>query len=107
SLVLSYGAGYYESTNEWALRGEEETRHVCATCHENVFIKYSFTDLPSLIVFELSNQVLHLNFLINVKTHNQHHRMRLAGVVYYGQHHFTAQIILSDGQIWLYDGIEI
>ena len=32
--------------------------------------------------------------------------MRLAGVVYYGQHHFTAQIILSDGQVWFYDGID-
>ena len=33
--------------------------------------------------------------------------MRLASVVYYGQHHhFTAQIILSDGQIWFYDGID-
>ena len=32
--------------------------------------------------------------------------MRLAGVIYYGQHHFTAQIILSDGQIWFYDGID-
>ena len=32
--------------------------------------------------------------------------MRLAGVVYYGQHHFTAQIILSNGQLWFYNGID-
>ncbi|KAF8814122.1 hypothetical protein BYT27DRAFT_7219925 [Phlegmacium glaucopus] len=81
-----------------------QVQSVVYTCSNN---HCCFTDLPSLIVFEFSNQVLHINFLINVKTHNQHHRMRLAGVVYYGQHHFTSQIILSDGQIWFYDGIEI
>ena len=44
--------------------------------------------------------------LINIQLLNNQHRLRLAGVVYYGQHHFTAQIILSDGQVWFYDGID-
>ncbi|KAF8897113.1 hypothetical protein CPB84DRAFT_1655757, partial [Gymnopilus junonius] len=29
----------------------------------------------------------------------------LAGVIYFGQAHFTARIIKSDGQIWYYDGM--
>ena len=62
--------------------------------------------IPSLFVFEFSNQVLHLDLLINIQLQNDQSRLRLAGVVYYGQHHFTAQIILSDGQVWFYDGIE-
>jgi hypothetical protein len=108
SLVLLNGLGHYESTQEWALRGQEETRHSCTICNELVHIKYSFTDIPSLLVFEFGNQVLHINLLIDIQIHNGHpsHSMRLAGVVYYGQHHFTAQIILSDGQIWFYDGID-
>ena len=32
--------------------------------------------------------------------------MRLAGIISYGQHSFTAQIILSDGQVWFHDGID-
>src|SRR5271168_4350938 len=43
SLVLMHGAGHYDSTSEWSLRREDETRHVCATCDERVFIQYSFT----------------------------------------------------------------
>ena len=62
--------------------------------------------MPSLFVFEFSNQVLHINLLIDIELQNDQHRMRLAGIVYYGQHHFTAQIILPDGQIWFYDGID-
>jgi hypothetical protein len=73
---------------------------------ETVFIKHHFTELPSLLVFEFANNMLHIDFLINFQSHNGHHRMRLAGIVYYGQHHFTAQIILSDGQIWFHDGID-
>src|ERR1700678_1232154 len=66
----------------------------------------SFDNTPSLFVVEFSNQVLNINLLIDIQLQNDQHRLRLAGVVYYGQHHFTAQIILSDGQIWFYDGIE-
>ena len=53
--------------------------------------KYCFTDMPSLVAFEFGNQVLHINLLIDIGHQSQ--SMRLAGVVYYGQHHFTAQII--------------
>jgi hypothetical protein len=105
SLVLLSGADHYDSINEWAIRRDEETRHICNTCNDSVFINYSFTNMPSLIVFELANHVLHIDLLIDLQPCNGNHRMRLAGVVYYGQHHFTAQIILSDGQIWFYDGI--
>ena len=71
----------------------------------DVFIKYVFDNMPPLIVFDFSNQAMHINLFINIQLENGQHRMRLAGVVYYGQHHFTAQIILSDRQAWLYDGI--
>ena len=77
-----------------------------ATCDETVFIQYNFIEMPPLLVFEFENKVLHINFLIDLGPQIEHHRMRLAGVIYYGQQHFTAQVILSDGQIWFYDGIE-
>jgi hypothetical protein len=108
SLVLLNGTGNYNSIQEWASRGQEETRHTCTICNEPVFIKYGFDNImmPSLFVFEFTNQELRINSLIDIQLQNVQHRLRLAGVVYYGQHHFTAQIILSDGQVWFYDGIE-
>ena len=106
SLVLLNGTGHYNSIQEWASRGQEETRHTCSICDEPVFIKYGFNNMPSLFVFEFSNQELHINSFINIQIQNDENRLRLAGVIYYGQHHFTAQIILSDGQVWFYDGID-
>ena len=106
SLVLLNGTEHYNSIQEWASQGLEETRHTCTICNERVFIKYGFDNVPSLFVFEFSNQVLHINLLIDIKLQNDQHRLRLAGGIYYGQHHFTAQIILSDGQVWFYDGID-
>ena len=106
SLVLLNGTEPYDSIQEWASRGHEETRHRCTICNECVFIKYGFENMPSLFAFEFSNQLLHINLLIDIPLQNYQQRMRLSGVVYYGQHHFTAQIILSDGQVWFYDGID-
>ena len=107
SLVFLNGADHYNSIQEWASRGQEETRHTCTICNEHIFIKYGFDIMmPSLFVFEFSNQELHIDLLINIQLQNNQNRLRLAGVVYYGQHHFTAQILLSDGQVWFYDGIE-
>ena len=62
--------------------------------------------MPLLFVFEFSNQALHIDLSINVQLKNDQNRLRLTVVVYHGQHHFTAQIILSDGQTWFYDGVD-
>jgi hypothetical protein len=61
--------------------------------------------MPAQQNFQIKCCIL-THYLINVQLKNDQNRLRLAGVVYYGQHHFTAQIILSDGQIWFYDGID-
>ena len=42
----------------------------------------------SSLNFQFSNQVLHINFLIDIQLQNDQYRLRLTGVVYYGQHHF-------------------
>ena len=42
SLVLLSGTGNYESTQEWALRGQGETRHACTVCNKLVFIQILF-----------------------------------------------------------------
>ena len=102
-----HGVGHYNSTSEWSLQREDETCHVCATCDERVFVQYvALLKYLHYLYLNLTNKVLHISFLIDLGPQNEHHRMRLAGVIYYGQQHFTAQVILSDGQIWFHDGIE-
>ena len=93
SLVFLNGAEDYNSIQGWATHGQEETRHTCTIFSQPIFIKYVFENMPPLIVFEFSNQAIHINLFINIQLEN-------------GQHHFTAQIILSDGQVWFYYGID-
>ena len=92
SLVLLNGTGHYDSIEEWASQAQEETRHMCTICNEHVFIRYGFDSMPSLFVIEFSNQELDINLLIDIQLQNNQHRLRLAGVVYYGQHHFAAKL---------------
>ena len=42
---------------------------MCTICNEPVFIKYAFQvdNMPSLFVIEFSNQVLHINLLIDIQ----------------------------------------
>jgi hypothetical protein len=62
SLVLLNGTQHYNSIQEWASQRQEETRHTCTICNEHVFIKYGFeVMMPSLFVFEFSNQALLLS----------------------------------------------
>ena len=70
-LVLLNGTQHYNSIQEWASWRQEETRHTCTICNKHVFIKYGFeVIMPSLFVFEFSNQALHIDLLINVQLKN-------------------------------------
>ena len=53
-----------------------------------------------------SNQKLHINLSIDIQLQNVQHSLSLDGVVYYSQHHFTAQTILSDRGVLFHDGID-
>ena len=48
-----------------------------------------------------------MNANLNISVEDQNHQYVLTAVVYYGQHHFTNQIITRDGRIWFYDGMAI
>ena len=77
----------------------------CRQCSKSLFIYHEFVSAKPLLALEFSGFQLQINDHVLVKIDNVEHNYSLAGIVYYGSDHFTAQIILQDSQIWFHDGI--
>jgi hypothetical protein len=77
----------------------------CRQCSHSVFIINEFAVAPPLLAIDISGHDLQLDNETYVKVGNVQYTYTLIGIVYYGDDHFTARIILEDGQIWFHDGI--
>jgi hypothetical protein len=60
---------------------------------------------PPLLALDFAGHQIEIDNPISIKIENLEYRYSLVGIVYYGGDHFTARIILQDGQIWFHDGI--
>ncbi|KDR71669.1 hypothetical protein GALMADRAFT_74602 [Galerina marginata CBS 339.88] len=103
-LVLA-GTVQYLSTSSWALMTNEASNYICHRCGYEVFIKREFLVLPSVLAFDFCGHKINIDHEIQIPYNGMLHKFRLAGIIYFGQAHFCAQIILPDGQIWYHDGI--
>jgi hypothetical protein len=88
-----------------------ETHHsgpICPTCSSNPQIATTFLQpLPYLhfeIPPEMTNSVLpsHMLTISNVNMPADHYFLR--GIIYYGQLHSTAHLIMMENVVWTYDG---
>ena len=77
----------------------------CRQCSKDVFIINEYVSAPPLLAIEVSGHEIQLDNQISIKVENVQYTYTLVGIVYYGDDHFTARIILEDGQVWFHDGI--
>jgi hypothetical protein len=52
--LLTAGTTAYNSINEWLNMHKEETNHICATCHQPIFMLHKLQYALPLIAFDLS-----------------------------------------------------
>ncbi|KAJ6532494.1 hypothetical protein B0H19DRAFT_896463, partial [Mycena capillaripes] len=62
-------------------------------------------DAPPIILLDLNRDKLvfdeELSFNVKVEPNN----LKLRGIIYRGQNHFTCRFIGRDGRVWFHDGI--
>jgi len=58
-----------------------------------------------MLALEFAGHEIQIENQILIKIDNVEYIYNLIGIVYYGSNHFTARIILEDGQIWFHDDI--
>jgi hypothetical protein len=77
----------------------------CPDCGCDLQQPIFFNDPPSILVFDTQSSSIKLNKKISFTYDNQITTLKLRGIVYYGNFHFTARIISADGIIWYHDGM--
>jgi hypothetical protein len=108
SYVLSAGTNSYASITEWMQDYSESSTHLCQECNQSLLRTFSFSRLPDIIVFEFEGNELHIDPEVTITTRdNQSHTIKLKGVIYYGELHYTSHVVVNNEQLWFpgHDGI--
>ena len=94
------------SLSQWMFPQPELSPRSCSSCAEELFIYNEFVSAQPLLALEFSGHRLKIDNQISIRIENtREHIYNLVGIIYYGDDHFTARIILEDEQIWFHDGI--
>jgi len=103
---LSAGVHEYESIVQWVSTETHHARARCEICDMAVNISLGSATVP-LSWPLLSSVDINIDNTFRITSENSDHTVTytLAAVIYYGNQHFTAQIVTRDGRIWFYDGM--
>ena len=63
--------------------------------------------IPLSLSFSFPQLRIGIDITFKILFENSDHNYMLAAVIYYANHHFTAQVIMRDGRIWFYNGMEL
>ncbi|KAJ6456242.1 hypothetical protein C8R47DRAFT_1082519 [Mycena vitilis] len=85
-------------------------RQNCPRCaaggvRSRLYMDTTIRDVPPLMVLDLTHDKLVFNELLSFQVQGVAVNMRLRGIVYGGQNHFTCRLIGKDGRMWFHDGI--
>ena len=95
----------YTSLSQWMSPQPENSPRCCPYCTEELTFYQKFVSAPPLVALEFAGHPIEIDNQISIKIENLEYSYNLVGIVYYGSEHFTARIILEDGQIWFHDGV--
>jgi hypothetical protein len=88
-----------------------KTNRECPVCMDTgevqwLYKKTTFVSLPDLLTLGLIDDHLVLDSELRLGQANMVKTLKLRGVIYYGQNHFTARVIDHAGVVWYHDGME-
>ncbi|KAJ6452021.1 hypothetical protein C8R47DRAFT_946368, partial [Mycena vitilis] len=109
---LSTGSTYPEGfpLRDWMLRYLTGGKRACPVCAANAIrCRLSMTtvlhDVPSLMIFDLIHDKILFDDVLTFNLQGGPVNLRLRGIIYGGQSHFTCRLIGKTGIMWFHDGI--
>lgn len=104
--ITFLGGRQYSSTTEWINSVREPTERRCHECGYAVDIVTTFMVAPPILSMDLNTRFEgRIDTDVFVPLTRGVRRYTLAGIIYYGEFHFTSRIF-SGGGIWYHDGRE-
>ncbi|EIW54750.1 uncharacterized protein TRAVEDRAFT_131722, partial [Trametes versicolor FP-101664 SS1] len=78
--------------------------HRCARCLIETPIKITLHEVPPILIIECNSAAVYADAEIAVTVLHAQTTMRLGGIIYHGQNHFTIRYINKDRIVWYHDG---
>ena len=108
--VLS-ATSYHGSVHEWMDQLRDKILHTCTACLESatttctMYRQTQITHVLPLIALDFGNKHIQIDHSFTIMVDGERVNYTLCGVIYYGNSHFTSQVIQSNGTVWFHDGI--
>jgi hypothetical protein len=94
-----------EAISVWMNSTQNETHEKCPVCRSDLKQPIFFNEPPRILVFDIQSSTIKLDKKIKFVHDNQDTILKLRGIVYYGNFHFTAQIVSTAEIVWYHDGM--
>ncbi|KAJ7697463.1 hypothetical protein B0H17DRAFT_866647, partial [Mycena rosella] len=97
-------------TQEWITMYLSKGLHLCPTCRlhgtrRRMTMLSRVLDVPPLIVLEINHKRLHFDEELVFDCNGALVKLKLRGIIYGGQGHFTCRFVDRGGVLWFHDGI--
>ena len=96
------------STQKWLSNVSSTNKEKCPECNVDLEDKICFDETPHIFLLEYPHASVKTSHKIKLESFDQtKFELKLRGVVYHGENHFTSRIVESNGKIWYYDGMNM
>lgn len=85
---------------------KESVRDRCTACEGEMNKITRFRLPPWMLAFSFNYESLRISKQVKLDDGLSNMTYTLKGVVYFGEFHFTARMVLENGSVWYHDGME-
>jgi hypothetical protein len=84
---------------------QHENNDKCPDCGSDLDQPIFFKETPNILAFGIESSDIKVSSKIKYMDGDQRTVLKLRGLIYFGDIHFTSRIISDDGTIWYHDGM--
>ena len=94
-----------KSTSQWLGTLKHQTHEQCPDCQYVLTRPISFVSAPNLLALEINSRNIKISKSLKFVQDGESVVLRVRGLLYHGDFHFTSRIIGADGTVWYHDGM--
>ena len=93
------------STSKWIRSLKKPSSEICGGCSGAMTEHLSYAEPPKIVIMEYPYCNMKTSHKLNIVADGQEVQLRLRGIIYHGDNHFTSRIFSPTGQVWFHDGM--
>jgi len=94
-----------KSTSQWLGSLKHHTHERCPNCSSALTQPISFVSALNVLAFDINSRNIKISKTLKFLQDGESIVLKVRGLIYHGNFHFTSRIIGTDGIVWYHDGI--